>query len=319
MEYSIGIDIGGTKIAAGIVGSDGIVLFKRIYQTPRSTNKEILKLLAETVEDFIRIATEKGMELVSVGIGSAGQIDYKRGRILSGTLNIKDWNNIDIRKSLSFVTDLPIYLDNDANTFAIAEHQLGSGKGVDDLVCLTLGTGIGGGIISDGKVIRGRWGGAAELGHMSVNFNGPDCNCGSKGCIETYASGTGIANRMKEKLRLLNRAEFTYYKENPHLLTSKEVFAWREQGSLEAIEIIDQSIKALTFGVVNIIHTFNPSMIVFGGGLAEANSWLITEVKKSLDTIGMSSLVKDVELKISILGQDTGLIGAAYQVWMDKN
>lgn len=319
MEYSIGIDIGGTKIATGIVGREGNVLSKRIYPTPSSTNKEILELLTETVGDYIRIATEKGMELVSVGIGSAGQIDYKRGKILSGTVNIKDWNNIDIRKSLSLITNLPIYLDNDANTFAIAEHQLGSGKGVDDVVCLTLGTGIGGGIISGGNVIRGRWGGAAELGHISVNFNGPDCNCGSKGCIETYASGTGIANRMKEKLRLSNRAEFTYYKENPHLLTSKEVFVWREQGSIEAIEIIDQTIKALTFGVVNIIHTFNPSMIIFGGGLAEANSWLISEVKKSLETIGMSSLVKDVELKISKLGQDAGLIGAAYQVWMDKN
>ncbi|MER2261086.1 MAG: ROK family protein [Psychrobacillus sp.] len=319
MEYSIGIDIGGTKIATGIVGREGNVLSKRIYPTPSSTNKEIVELLTETVDDYLRIATEKGMELVSVGIGSAGQIDYKRGKILSGTVNIKDWNNIDIRKSLSLITNLPIYLDNDANTFAIAEHQLGSGRGVDDVVCLTLGTGIGGGIISGGNVIRGKWGGAAELGHMSVNFNGPDCNCGSKGCIETYASGTGIANRMKEKLCLSNSGEFTYYKENPHLLTSKEVFAWRKEGLTEAMEIIEQSIKALTFGVVNIIHTFNPSMIVFGGGLAEANSWLISEVKKSLETIGMSSLVKDVELKISKLGQDAGLIGAAYQVWMDKN
>ncbi|MFC4025088.1 ROK family protein [Oceanobacillus longus] len=315
MEYSIGIDIGGTKIATGIVGQQGNVRYKRIHPTPNSTNREIVDLLKQTVSEYMKLATEENINLVSVGIGSAGQIDYKNGRILSGTVNIKDWNNIDIRESLSHTTNLPIYLDNDANTFAIAEHQLGSGKGVDDLVCLTLGTGIGGGIVSDGNVIRGKWGGAAELGHMSVNFNGPDCNCGSKGCIETYASGTGIANRMREKLNSIDAGKRISYTEHPDMLTSKEVFEWNKTGLPEAKEVIDQAITALSFGIVNMIHTFNPSLIIFGGGLAEANRWLIEEVQNKVNAIGMPSLVKGVEMKVSKLGYDTGLIGAAYQVW----
>ncbi|WP_170138795.1 ROK family protein [Oceanobacillus chungangensis] len=318
MEYSIGVDIGGTKIAMAIVDQNGKVFYKNTYPTPNTTNLETMKLLNENVLNLIDIANQESMHLVSVGIGSAGQVDYENGKILSGTVNIKDWNNVDIRGFLSQTTKLPIYVDNDANTFVIAEHQLGGGKNVNDIISITLGTGIGGGVVTGGKVLRGAWGGAAELGHLTVKFDGPKCNCGSIGCIETYASGSGIANRMRERLQNVTSEKFSYYKEHPEKLTSKEVFEWYEHDFSEAKEVINLAITALAYGVVNVIHTFNPSTIIFGGGLAESNRWFITEVQKKVKEIGLSSLVKDVEIKVSELGYDAGLIGAAYQVWADK-
>src|SRR5699024_5943567 len=146
-------------------------------------------------------------------------IDYRKGKILSGTSNIKDWNSIPLMNHLKKTTNVPIWLDNDANTFAIAEHRLGKGKMYDDIVCLTLGTGVGGGVISEGKLIHGEWGGAGELGHMTINMDGPDCNCGSKGCLEAYASGSGLARMMMDKMTRLNSGDIpehlAFYSRHP--------------------------------------------------------------------------------------------------------
>ena len=323
-EYSIGIDIGGTKISTAIIDKKGQVYHQRKFPTPNTTNKEILNLLAETVSHYERMAEEEGLHIVGVGIGTAGQVDYQNGKILSGTVNITDWNNVDIRRILSQTTNLPIYVDNDANTFTIAECFLGGAKGKKDVVCLTLGTGIGGGIVSGGDVIRGAWGGAAELGHFTVNFNGPPCNCGSRGCLEAYASGSGIANRMRDQLHTISEYKHTnkevaYYQQHPNELTSREVFEWYDAGLPEAIYVVEQTITALSYGTVNMIHTFNPSMIIFGGGIVEVRNDLIEEVSKRINTIGISSLIKPVEIIGSQLGYNAGLIGAAYQVWLEDN
>ncbi|MBP1948420.1 ROK family protein [Virgibacillus litoralis] len=319
-DFSIGIDIGGTKIAAGIVNKTGEVFHRKVTPTPKETKMRVLELLKDIVSSYISIAEKERMHLIGIGIGSAGQINYKEGKILTGTDNIQDWNDVAISDYLSKYTDLPIFLDNDATTFAIAEHQLGSGKGMSDVVCLTLGTGIGGGIISGGNVIRGEWGGAAELGHITVNMDGPKCNCGSHGCVETYASGSGIANRMKERLHELdtttNESAKTYFVENPDKLTSKEVFQWYHDGCPIADEVIDTAIKALSYGMITIIHTFNPSRIILGGGIVEDREWLIVKINDRLSNLGMHALVNPVDIQISKLGYDAGLIGAAYQSWI---
>ncbi|MFC4557859.1 ROK family protein [Virgibacillus kekensis] len=314
-ERSIGIDIGGTKIAAGLVNQDGEVVCKKIYPTPKESSQMVLECIKEIVTRSTLYAEKEGIKLVGVGIGSAGQVDYKAGKILSGTDNIKDWNDIHIYNFLKRYTDLPIWLDNDANTFAIAEYALGNAKGTEDLICLTLGTGVGGGVISNGRMVRGKWGGAAELGHITVDMNGPACNCGSNGCLEVYASGTGIANRMREKL---SRTDVSSYTENPNLLTSKEVFQLYDQGLPLAKETIDQAIQALSYGIVSLIHTFNPSVVVLGGGLVKERDWIAKAIKNSIQDKGMTSLIRSVDIVISNLGYDAGLIGAAYQAWFHK-
>ncbi|GGA79520.1 ROK family protein [Ornithinibacillus halotolerans] len=296
-EVSLGIDIGGTKIAAGLVTRDGKLLEHQTFPTPSESSESILLVLKQIVSQF----TDVEHTVVGIGIGSAGQVLHEKGQILSATDNLKDWNNIHIVDELKKVTDLPIWLDNDANAFAVAEYIFGEARGTKDLIGLTLGTGVGGGVVSGGKLLHGQWGAAGELGHITVNMHGPTCNCGSKGCLEVYASGTGIANRMKDRSN----------KE----MSSKEVFALYEAGNGLAMEVIDEAIEALTYGMISLIHTFNPTVIVLGGGLLQRQKWLAEKVRKSVPQKGMDSLVKPVKIMVSNLGEHAGVIGAASLAW----
>lgn len=310
MAYSIGVDIGGTKVAAGIVTREGSVLKKLEFPTPKDSSQSILKLVKAMIEDLYEHAAESDIQLTGIGIGSAGQINKADGTILSGTENIKDWNAIAIVSYLKQYFNTEIYLDNDGNTFAVGEYLLGNGKNTENLVCITIGTGIGGGVISQGQLLNGSWGGAGELGHTSVNFKGPKCNCGLNGCVETYASGTGIANRFNENFS-------TEINVNP-LPTSKEVFDWYHEGREEAIEIIDQAILALSHATVNYIHVFNPEKVIFGGGIMEKHPWLLEKIQQKMIGLGMDTLTQVVEFSLSGLGPNSGLVGASQQVWLKK-
>ncbi|MDC3413809.1 ROK family protein [Aquibacillus sp. 3ASR75-11] len=318
-DYSIGIDIGGTKIAGAIVDRQGNIIHKRICETPSESKERVLQVLANLVIEFHQLVEKENIRLVGIGVGSAGQINFNEGIILSGTDNIHGWYHVEVCDYLKQFTTLPIFLDNDVNTFTIAEYQLGSARGIENLVCLTLGTGIGGGVIAEGSMLRGEWGGAAELGHMSVNMYGPSCNCGSRGCLETYASGTGIANRMRERLQnndSLADWEVALYRKNQRSITSKDVFEWKELGASIATEVAEEALQALAYGMMNMIHTFNPTAIILGGGLIDGNRDLVPAVQKRVSKLGMASLVQPVTIRSSSLGEDTGLIGAALQVWM---
>lgn len=319
MTYSIGIDIGGTKIATGLVSESGYMIHRETFKTPHEGRDSIIQLLKDRVQFYIHLAKKEHYELIGIGVGSAGQIDYEKGRILSGTDNIKDWHHVSITEELEKVTELPIYVDNDANTFAVAEHRFGQGIHKNDMVCLTLGTGIGGGVISGGRVLHGTWGGAAELGHMTVDVNGPVCNCGSRGCIETFASGTGIANRMKERASDLPQKELGHYIAHPEDITSKEVFTWADEGVMPAVAIIEDAIDKLSYGIINVIHIFNPQIIILGGGLVKGRDWLAGRLEKNIQHKGMASLIASTSIVTSTLGSDNGLIGAAQQVWLNQN
>lgn len=301
MKYSIGVDIGGTKIAVGIVSEYGDVQQIHTIETPKTSNIDILKKIKESVIRLESFAKNQEIPLIGIGIGTAGQVDYKKGIIVSGTSNMKDWNKINLKELFSEITTLPLYLDNDVNAFCMAEYKLGIGKKYTHLVCVSIGTGVGGGIIADGKLLHGSWGGAGELGHVSVNFKGPKCNCGSRGCIETYASGTGIVNQ--------------FYKEYGYYITAEEVFSSYHNESKEGKQIIFNAVEALTVLTNNLVNIFNPEAIVFGGGVIENNKWLVKEVEKNVRKIGMSSLIDNVDLHVSELGYYSGLIGAAAQVW----
>ncbi|MFT4416480.1 ROK family protein [Fredinandcohnia humi] len=320
MEYSIGIDIGGTKIAAGIVSKNGNVLTKKVFSTPQETRDSIIQLLENIIFTLTETAAIEGKKLIGIGIGTAGQIDFERGKVLSGTANIKDWNDVPLREILSKKTDLPVYIENDVNVLALAEQQFGAGQHVKDLICLALGTGVGGGIISGGNMIRGAWGGGAELGHITVDMNGPVCNCGFKGCLETYASGTGIARMMKEELKaygaIEGNSEFLYYQKHPEEVTSQLVFELMRAGNELAMKVVETSINALSYAIVSFIHTFNPTQIVLGGGVLQDGEWFIQRVREQVSTMGIRSLVNPVEIKMTQLGNEAGLIGAAIQPWV---
>ncbi|NYE09008.1 glucokinase [Bacillus niacini] len=318
-KYSIGVDIGGTKISFGIVSHDGKILEKATYSTPQETRESIIDLMKEKITIFLERAKLLKIQIVGIGIGTAGQIDFEKGRVLSGTTNIKDWNDVPLRDIFTKKFDLPVWVDNDVNALTLAEQQLGVGKNVKDLICLALGTGVGGGVISGGNMIRGAWGGAAELGHITVDMNGPVCNCGLNGCLEVYSSGTGIANRMREKLKEyhpVQDSKLSYYQGHLDQVTSKVVFDLMNEGNHLAIEVVEKALEAFAYAIVSIIHTFNPSLIILAGGVLNDGNWFIKRVKDKVGGLGMQSLVSPVEFKMAELGPDAGLIGAALQPWV---
>lgn len=320
MEYSIGIDIGGTKIAAGIINREGSVLIKKVFSTPQETKNSIIQLLENIIFSLTETARTEEKKLVGIGIGTAGQIDFEKGKVLSGTANIKDWNDVALRDILSKKTDLPIYIENDVNVLALAEQQLGAGRNVENLICLALGTGVGGGVITGGELLRGAWGGGAELGHITVNMNGPLCNCGFQGCVEVYSSGTGIARMMREELDAYRDSEgnndLLYYQKHPKEVTSRLVFELNNAGNEVAVKVVETAINALSYAIVSMIHTFNPSMIILGGGVLHEGEWFIQKVRERIGILGIRSLVDPVEIKSAQLGDDAGLIGAAIQPWV---
>ncbi|CAM3779126.1 ROK family protein [Alicyclobacillus pomorum] len=318
MEYSIGIDIGGTKIAGAIVHQEGRIVTRKTVPTPEKGRHAVLQSLRLLLDALLEEAARLGVNpLVGIGIGTAGQIDFARGRVLSGTTNIPDWNDVPLRDILSESYDLPVWVDNDVNVMALAERSLGAAKGHDDVVCLALGTGVGGGVISGGHLVRGAWGGACELGHITVDMNGPDCSCGFRGCLEAYASGVAIARRMKHQLALAvgdaDTPAVRAYHKDPDCVTSRAVFQWFKEGDPLATAVISETVQALAFGVVTLIHTFNPTIVVLGGGVMEDGEWLRALVERQVRTLGVRSLVDPVQIVLSTHGADAGVLGAAYQ------
>jgi glucokinase len=273
----------------------------------------ILLQLQQLAEQLINEGKKLGLPSVKgIGIGTAGQIDFEKGFVRSGTANIKDWNAIPLKQEMERLFPFPVWVDNDVNVVALAESCFGAAKDTEHAVFLTLGTGIGGAVIQEGELLHGDWGGAAELGHMSVDRHGPPCNCGYKGCLEAYASGTGIANQMK---RFLNKNPGVYDGIIDHV-TARDVFDWANEGKSYAQAIVDDSMDALTFGVVNIIHAFNPSLIVFGGGIADQHGWIIPHLEKRVKHLGIPSLVSSVSIVKAAFGDEAGVIGAACQSFL---
>lgn len=307
MKYSIGIDIGGTKIAAGIVTSIGDVLHKVVVPTPKSGKEEILLQLKQIVETFIQQAKQENLALDGIGIGTAGQVHVQEGKILSGTANIKNWGDISLATEVESYARMPVFIDNDVNVLTLAESFFGAAKGYEEVVCLALGTGVGGGVITKRKLLHGAWGGAAELGHVSLDMNGENCNCGLKGCLETYASGTWIAKRMK----MLTEKDGIILTN----ITAEEVFALYHQQHPIATEVVQQMIQGLSVGIINFIHTFNPQIVVLGGGVMSNNKWIVDLVAQFLAENGLRSLVDGVEIRQAVMENNAGLIGAAVQVW----
>ncbi|MEC0130454.1 MULTISPECIES: ROK family protein [Paenibacillus] len=308
IEYAIGVDIGGTKINAGLVSSQGGVLHTVSLSTLAGQTKTMDRIILaiQTLMDEIT-AQQAGIQLQGIGVGSAGQMDWEAGRVRSASELIPGYAGTALKDLLQTQFQLPVIVDNDVNVLALTEKYLGSGKEVKDFICLALGTGVGGAIVVDGHLVHGSWGGAGELGHMSVDFKGPACVCGGKGCLEQYASGTSIARRMRDKLLLHNQS--------PENVDSREVLArWRAGDSL-ATELMVDTIAALGSAIASLIHIFNPKVIVIGGGVAEAGELLFEGIRREVKSRVMPSMLENVRIEAAYHGNLCGMIGAGLQVW----
>ena len=322
-EIFVGIDLGGTNIKVGCFDSE----IKLISKTSTPTNarlgpEAVIDRIARLIEELLgpplrgdaNLSTDRRpvemRDVAAVGMGCPGPAKYSAGLIESAT-NLPKFKNVPIRRMLSEKLGKPVVLENDANAACWGEYVIGAGRGVDDMVFFTLGTGIGGGIINGGKLVHGCSGNAAELGHTIIYPDGRRCNCGQKGCVEAYASADSTARRAREAIETGAKTTLKKVLEEKGTITSKDIYEHSAAGDKLAKEITDGTAKALAIVCVNMLHTTEPERIVFAGGMIAAGDVLLNRIKYYFGEQIWSLRKETVQICFATLGEDAGIIGAA--------
>ena len=295
MKYAVGIDIGGTNIPASLVDYTGKIIATIEKKTDAHDGPDtVVNRITDSVRELcskINVA-----DFVGIGLGAPGALDLVNGTIIK-CANLKDWSEVPIVKMLKEKTGFNVYMDNDANCAAIGEHWIGGARGTKNAVIMTLGTGIGGGIIIDGKIFRGSHGTAGEIGHMTIEKNGRSCGCGNLGCLEAYASATGAVTTAKE----MGKAN----------ITAREIFINAEAGDELCKKILQESGKYLGIGIANIANIFDPDAIIIGGGFSNAEKYLFPYAIEEAYKRTFKTIMDKIKIKKAELGNDAGVIGAA--------
>jgi glucokinase len=307
----LGIDIGGTKLAVAVSTAEGEVLAAQ--REPSRAEDGPDAMIGRAVGMARRVVAEAGLgvtDIDAIGIGCGGPLDPWRGVILNA-LNNPGWTNVPLVERIQAELDRPTFLDNDANAAALGEHRFGAGRGVRNMVYLTISTGVGGGLILDDRLYHGENGNAGELGHISVRVaGGRPCHCGSIGCIETYCSGTNIAARAREALERGEGATSALAERPADELRAEHVVAAARDGDALACAIWDETTELLGGGIVSIIHAFNPQLVILGGGVTRAGEMLFEPVRRVVADRAMPWLSEAVTIVPAELGEHTGVLGA---------
>lgn len=299
-RYRAGIDVGGTFTKMGLLDQKGRLAAKSAIPSRGFSDK---KFFATRIQDeLLRLARSRGIswsQVEGIGIGLPGPVDTRRGVVLSLT-NIRKWEKFPLRSYLSRVWHKPVFLENDANCMALAEARLGAARGAAVALCVTLGTGVGGGLILDGKIYQSPFFLGGEVGHMPVAPDGPACPCGGVGCLERFVGNDAILRRARRLLGssvTLEKASLLARQKNP-----RAARLWQGVG---------QTIGIALAGIVNVI---NPQVIVVGGGVSNAGRVLLDSIASAIRRHAMKQIKSRVRLKKALLGHDAGLIGAALLV-----
>ncbi|WP_017578615.1 ROK family glucokinase [Nocardiopsis valliformis] len=309
-SLTIGVDIGGTKVAAGVVTSGGRVLARLRTETPERSKSP------SVVEDtIVAVVSELRQEyrVRAVGVGAAGFVDERRSRVLFAPH--LSWREEPLRDALSVRLGLPVVVENDANASAWAEVRAGAARGVDDVVVVNLGTGIGGAIVLDGALHRGRYGLAGEFGHMTVVPGGHRCECGNRGCWEQYASGNALTREARELVasespvaEVLRQAVGG----DPELITGPLVSELARKGDRACRELLEDAGGWLGVGLANLAAAFDPELFVIGGGVSEVGELLLGPARSAFEK-GLTGRGYRPEARVvaAALGNEAGMIGAA--------
>lgn len=301
MSFIVAVDIGGTQIRAAAYEPNSITPYANKRTRTRASEPGVFDRLVQTIG-----AVWQPGEVDAIGIASPGPLDPHTGTILD-TPNIKEWNNFPLGQRLCETFGVPVYLDNDANMAGLAEWQYGAGRGHDNLVYLTVSTGIGGGVISHGHLLQGYRGMAAELGHIIVDPSGPACGCGHAGHVESFSSGPAIARYVSEQIQA-GRA--SVLRDLPKL-TAVQVAEAARQGDELAISAFERAGYYLGIAVANFLAIFDPSILIFGGGASQAGDLLFLPFQASLKQhVFHPHYLDDLTITKAALGDDAGLLGA---------
>jgi len=305
---TLGVDLGGTKVNVALVDATGRIL--SAHKSLIHSEKEPESVIADILAAIDVCLSKTGLEAEALGIGVAAQVDQKG--VVCGSQNL-GWRNVPLKKKLEKQLGLPVAVTNDVNAATWGEWRYGSGRGVDDLAVLFVGTGIGGGIITGGNLLAGCTNSGGELGHITIVYDGRKCHCPNRGCLEAYAGGWAIAERAQEAVR-------TAPKEGQHLaslagsvekITAATVSRAYHEGDLLARRLVEDTGRYLAAGVVSIVNAFNPCVLVLGGGVIEGIPELIQMVKESTRNRALEATVEKLEIVKAALGGDAGVIGAA--------
>lgn len=317
-QWIVGVDLGGTTTKLAFVNLDGEIQYK--WEIPTDNSNQGHNITANIAKAIDEKLTELGYvktQLLGIGMGAPGPVDYKAGVILN-VVNLGWEDNYPLRERLEAATSLPVLIENDANCAALGEMWNGAGKGTKDLVCITLGTGVGGGVIANGNIVQGVNGAAGEIGHItSIPYGGAPCNCGKTGCLETIASATGIVRIATEELaKGEGNGELAAKYSEKGSITAKDVFDSARNGDILAEKVVNEVAFHLGFAAANIANTLNPEKIVFGGGVSRAGDILLGPVRENFEKFAFPAVRISTQLDIATLGNDAGAIGAA---WLIKN
>lgn len=309
--YYIGIDLGGTNIAAGLVNEEGKIILKDSVPTLREREyNEIIKDMAMLSLKLIKDAGIDISEVKSIGIGAPGTPDNKNG-ILVYANNLK-FRNVPIRAEMQKYINLPVYIDNDANCAALAESVAGAAKGYENSITITLGTGIGGGIVIGGKVYPGFNGAAGEVGHIVIEPKGKMCTCGRRGCWEAYGAATSLIEQTQEAAKQNPESLINKLVDNDlSKINAKTAFDAAKQGDKTGLEVVDQYIKYVAEGLVDLINVFTPEVIVVGGGVSKEGEYLLKPLREYIAKDVYAKDVPQTQIKAATMGNDAGIIGAA--------
>ncbi|MFV0503804.1 MAG: ROK family protein [Lachnospirales bacterium] len=307
----IGVDLGGTNISVGLVDELGKVLLQKSTPTlAKRENAEIIKDMAMLCKD---IMAEKGLtedDIKCIGVGSPGTCDIKKGIILYA-FNL-GFDHVNLRDEMkAYFQNIPVYVANDADSAAYGEYKVGAGKAYNSITAITLGTGVGGGVIIGGKIINGSYSCGGELGHMVISVNGKPCSCGKKGCWEAYSSTTGLINMAKDAAIANNDSDI--YKNvggNLDNITGRSFFDALNGGDAVAKDVFDEYLVYLSEGLANVINMLEPEVIVIGGGISAQGDVILKPLNEKVNQRVFGGKANTI-LKIAELGNDAGIIGAA--------
>lgn len=305
-RYCFGVDIGGTGIKIGLFNSEGNLIDKWVFTTHRTDNgMDVLKDVANSIE---KIRIEKGLDkeqILGIGVGIPGPVNEKGDVLELPNIGLGGFN---IEEEMSSMIGIRVKAGNDANVAALGEQWKGNGKGFENMVLVTLGTGVGGGVIHNGKIVAGSVGAGGEIGHIPVNYNEEDaCGCGKHGCLEQYASATGIVRLARQALQRNPKCSLLSDKTD---ISAKQVFDYAKQGDELALEIVDEACRYLGIALASVAQVLDPEAFVIGGGVSKAGEILTSHIKKHYQPNVMNAL-KDKPFLIATLGNDAGIYGCA--------
>ncbi len=310
--YYVGLDVGGTTMKAAVVDDAGHAFPSVSMPTESFKGQQHgLETMCETIRRAAAAAGKAMSEISGIGVATPGTMDIPAGIILDPP-NLRPWQNVPVRQHIFDTFQIPTAFQNDANAAAYGEYWIGAGQEVKSMVLFTLGTGVGGGIIIDDKVLEGRHSHGGEVGHMKIDSSQPrQCGCGRWGCLEAYASATAVVKRAREALGATNRSRLGNLLNGNEELSARAIFVAADEGDELARKIVDETAWYLAVGAMNMMHIIDPDAVVFAGGMTAAGEPFLAKIKKHINELAFPVPAARTLIRYAQLGSDAGMIGAA--------